>query len=91
MGKELFVAVATLVGFVVGAGILGLPYVFAQSGFLTGVLSVLFIVLLGLIKSDQLHYLQIVTPLNAAILIISSGLIMFMFKLAKFLLEKNQD
>jgi amino acid permease len=43
MGKELFVAVATLVGFVVGAGILGLPYVFAQSGFLTGVLSVLFI------------------------------------------------
>ena len=54
-------------------------------------LSVLFIVLLGLIKSDQLHYLQIVTPLNAAILIISSGLIMFMFKLAKFLLEKNQN
>ena len=54
-------------------------------------LSVLFIVLLGLIKSDQLHYLQIVTPLNAAILIISSGLIMFIFKLAKFLLEKNQN
>ena len=54
-------------------------------------LCVLFIVLLGLIKSDQLHYLQIVTPLNAAILIISSGLIMFIFKLAKFLIEKNQN
>ena len=51
-------------------------------------LCVLFI---GLIKSDQLHYLQIVTPLNAAILIISSGLIMFIFKLAKFLIEKNQN
>ena len=54
-------------------------------------LCVLFIVLLGLIKSDQLHYLQIITPLNAAILIISSGLIMFIFKLAKFLLEKNHN
>ena len=41
MSKELFIAVATLVGFVVGAGILGLPYVFAQSGVLTGILSVL--------------------------------------------------
>ena len=54
-------------------------------------LSVLFIVLLGLIKSDKLHYLQFVTPLNAAIFIISSGIIMFFFKLAKFLIEKNQN
>ena len=54
-------------------------------------LCVLFIVLLGLIKSDQLHYLQIVTPLNAAILIISFGLLMFIFKLAKFFIEKNQN
>ena len=54
-------------------------------------LCVLFIVLLGLIKSDQLHYLQIVTPLNAAILIILSGLLMFVFKLVKFLIEKNQN
>ena len=54
-------------------------------------LSVLFITLLGLIKSDQLHYLEIVTPMNAAIIIISSGIIMFFFKLAKFLIEKKQD
>jgi disulfide bond formation protein DsbB len=54
-------------------------------------LCVLFIVLLGLIKSDQLHYLNMVTPLNAAILIISSGFIMFIFKLAKFLIDKNQN
>ena len=45
MKKELFLAVATLVGFVVGAGILGLPYVFSQSGFLVGALNV---VLIGL-------------------------------------------
>ncbi|MCK4521773.1 MAG: amino acid permease [Nanoarchaeota archaeon] len=43
MKKELFVAVATLVGFVVGAGILGLPYVFSKSGFLTGILNVVLI------------------------------------------------
>ena len=43
MKKDLFIAVATLVGFVVGAGILGLPYVFSQAGFLTGILSVVLI------------------------------------------------
>ena len=53
-------------------------------------LCVLFILLLGLIKSDKLHYLQLVTPLNAAILIICSGIFMFFVKLAKFLIEKNQ-
>ena len=50
-------------------------------------LSVLFIVLLGLIKSDKLHYLQFITPTNASIFIICSGVIMFLFKLAKFLIE----
>jgi len=34
----LFEAIATLVGTIIGAGILGIPYVFARSGFLTGVL-----------------------------------------------------
>jgi len=38
-------AVAVIVGTVVGAGILGIPYVFAQSGFLTGLA---LLVLLGL-------------------------------------------
>ena len=54
-------------------------------------LSVLFIVLLGLIKSDKLHYLQFITPTNASIFIIRSGVIMFLFKLAKFLIEKNHN
>ena len=54
-------------------------------------LSVLFIVLLGLIKSDKLHHLQLITPSNAAIFIIFFGVVMFFFKLAKFLIEKNQN
>ena len=54
-------------------------------------LSVLFIVLLGLIKSDKLHHLQVVTPTNAAIFIIIFGIIMFLFKLTKYLLEKKQN
>jgi len=54
-------------------------------------LSVLLIALLGFIQNDKLHYLQIVTPKNAAIVIISLGLIMFLTKLAKYFLERNQD
>ena len=54
-------------------------------------LSVLFIVLLGLIKSDKLHHLQIVTPINAAIFIIVVGVLMFLVKLTRYLLEKKQN
>ena len=54
-------------------------------------LSVLLISLLAFIKNDKLHYLQIVTPQNAAIVIISMGLIMFLIKLTKYFLERNQD
>lgn len=41
--KRLFEAVATLVGCVVGAGILAIPYVVAQAGFLTGLLNIIII------------------------------------------------
>jgi tyrosine-specific transport protein len=44
--KRLFQAVATLVGCVVGAGILAIPHVVAQAGFLTGLLN---IVVLGIV------------------------------------------
>ena len=44
--KRLFQAVATLVGCVVGAGILAIPHVVAQAGFLTGLLN---IVILGIV------------------------------------------
>jgi uncharacterized membrane protein len=55
----------------------------------TFLLAVLFVVLLGLIKSDQLHYLKIITPTNAAIFIIGLGCILFIFKIIKHLLEKK--
>jgi len=42
MKKEVYQAIAVLVGIIVGAGVLGMPYVIAQAGFLTG----LFVIIL---------------------------------------------
>ena len=39
--KRLFEASATLIGCVIGAGILGIPYVVAQAGFVTGLINIL--------------------------------------------------
>ena len=39
--KRLFQAVATLVGCMIGAGILGIPYVVAKAGFITGIINIL--------------------------------------------------
>jgi amino acid permease len=41
MNKQYFEAIATLVGTVIGAGVLGLPYVIAQSGVLIGLIHIL--------------------------------------------------
>ena len=54
-------------------------------------LSVVFIVIIALIQSDKLHYLNFVTPFNAAIFIISLGLVLFFIKLTKYFLEKKQN
>ena len=54
-------------------------------------LSVVFIVIIALIQSDKLHYLNFVTPLNAAIFIIFLGLVLFFIKLTKYFLEKKQN
>ncbi len=43
--KHFYAAIATLVGTVIGAGILGMPYVFAKAGFLTGLVN---LVVLGI-------------------------------------------
>ena len=43
MAKEVYGAVATLVGSIIGAGILGIPFVMAKAGFLTGLLVILFV------------------------------------------------
>lgn len=41
--KRLFEAIATFIGTVIGAGILGIPYVVAEAGFWTGVAVILFL------------------------------------------------
>lgn len=39
--KHLLGAVSTMVGYIIGAGILGIPFVFAKAGFLTGFLTLI--------------------------------------------------
>ena len=41
--KEVLEAIATLVGFIIGAGILGIPFVEAHAGFLTGLIDIIVI------------------------------------------------
>ena len=53
-------------------------------------LAVVFIVLLALIQNDKLHYLDFVTPSNAATLIVFLGVIMFLVKLSKYVYEKKK-
>ena len=38
MRSRLFIAIATLTGMIIGAGFLGIPYVVAKSGFITGLI-----------------------------------------------------
>ena len=53
-------------------------------------LAVVFLVLFALVQSDNLHYLDFVTPSNAATLIVVIGIIIFLVKLTKYILEKNK-
>ena len=55
------------------------------------ILAVIFIVLLALIQNDNLHYLDFVTPSNAATLIIVLGVIMFLIKVTKYFFEKQKS
>lgn len=43
MNQKLLESVGTLVGLTIGAGVLGIPYVVAQAGFLTGIFVILFL------------------------------------------------
>ncbi len=54
-------------------------------------LAVIFIILFSFVQSDNLHYLKFVTPTNAATLIIIFGLVMFLIKLAKYIIEKKNS
>ena len=53
-------------------------------------LAVVFIVLLALIQSDKLHYLDFVTPSNAATLVFLLGVIIFLVKLTKYIFDKKK-
>ena len=53
-------------------------------------LAVVFIVLLALIQSDKLHYLDFVTPSNAATFVVLVGIIIFLVKLMKYIFEKKK-
>ena len=53
-------------------------------------LAVVFIVLLALIQSDNLHYLDFVTPSNAATFVVLVGVIIFLIKLIKYIFEKKK-
>ena len=54
-------------------------------------LAVVFIILFALIQNDNLHYLDFVTPTNAATLIIILGVIMFLIKLTNYFFEKKNN
>ena len=54
-------------------------------------LAVVFIIIFALIQSENLHYLNFVTPSNAATLIFIFGIIMFLAKVTKYYFEKKKD
>lgn len=56
--KKFWAATFTLTGTIIGAGILGLPYVFAQAGFFSGLFWLIF---LGIIMTLTFLYLGEVT------------------------------
>ena len=43
MKKEFFESIALLMGTVIGAGVLGIPYIVYKAGFLTGLLALVFL------------------------------------------------
>ena len=55
------------------------------------ILAVIFIILFALIQNDNLHYLDFVTPSNAATLIIVLGVLMFLIKVTKYFFEKKKS
>jgi len=56
--KHLLESISTLIGFTIGAGILGIPFVVAKAGFLTGILN---IIILGILILTLNLYLGEVT------------------------------
>ena len=59
--KHLLEAISTLIGFTIGAGILGIPFVVAKAGFLTGMLNILVLGILILILNLYLGEISLRT------------------------------
>ena len=53
-------------------------------------LAVVFILLFALIQSNNLHYLDFVTPSNAASLIFVLGIIIFLAKVTKYIFDNKK-
>ncbi|MBD22802.1 MAG: hypothetical protein CL572_03965 [Alphaproteobacteria bacterium] len=51
--------------------------------------SVFFLIIISLTMDENLHYLSFVTPWNAVYLIISLGVILFLWKLYLYIKTKN--
>ena len=51
--------------------------------------SVFFLIIVALTMSENLHYLSFITPWNAVYLIISLGVILFLWKLFVYIKTKN--
>ena len=64
MDKKLFRASALLTGTIIGAGVLGIPYVVAQSGFLTGLLTILILGVAILLMNLFMGEIVLRTPGN---------------------------
>ncbi|MDD5650521.1 MAG: aromatic amino acid transport family protein [Candidatus Nanoarchaeia archaeon] len=64
MKKEVFRAAATLMGTIIGAGVLGIPYVVSKAGFLTGLVDIIFIGVMMLILNLYLGQIVLSTKEN---------------------------
>ena len=64
MDKNFFRAIALLCGTVIGAGVLGIPYVIAQTGFFVGLLTILFLGLAILMLNLFVGEIVLRTPGN---------------------------
>jgi len=99
-----FEAMATLIGCSIGAGILGLPYVFAKAGFLTGLITLIIITLIIIyinlafgeivLRTKEKHqligYAEKYLGKKGKILMTISALLMFFMVLAAYILAAGK-
>jgi len=62
--KEVIEAVSTMVGFIIGAGILGIPFVVAKAGFMTGLFMIVLIGIVMMVVNLYIGEVNLRTKLN---------------------------